>query len=441
MLKLKEYIKEHKTELENNEYVKSVGKTIQYSPVFKVKAVEMKKQGFTAREIFYSCDLPFKQFKSREYIRIWEKQYDSLGKESFFEETRGRNVNGKSGRPEKKEITAEEKVLIQEKMIEALMKENDALKKQLSQGRKVKINENNYVPTHLIFQFIDELKGKINVPLRTLCEYFKVSRSGYYKWIKSTENREKREHQDKLDFNLIKDIWDKQKEYGYLRITMCLRNDFGIVMNPKKVYRLMKKFNIQSIVRKKNPYRHLYDAYKEHHTFENLLDRKFDVNEPCTVFATDITYLIFNGQRYYLSVVKDLCTREIVAWKISQGLGLNLSIDVIDQLVERYGKDKLKNTLIHSDQGMHYTNPVYVNKLKELNIIQSMSRRGNCIDNAKMETFFGHFKDECEYYKAKDIKSLKIILKNYMHYYNNARYQWTLKKMAPAQYRSHLLAA
>ncbi len=439
--RIKDYIKKHREELEKNPYVRKVGKTIQYAPEFKIIAIELKKKGISIRGIFESHGLPYKEPKSNIYITNWTKQYEEKGKDAFYKETRGHNVNGKSGRPKKEKIITEEKVLIQEKMIEALMKENDALKKQLSQGRKVKINKNKYVPTQLIFKFIDELKNEIDVPIQTLCKYFKISRSGYYKWIKSEDKRKKREHQDKLDFKLIKDIWDKHKEYGYPRITMCLRNDIGVIMNPKKVYRLMKKFNIRSIVRKKNPYRHLYDAYKEHHYFENILDRNFDIDEPGTVFATDITYLLFNGQRYYLSVVKDLCTREIVAWKVSQGLGINLSIDVIDQLVERYGKDKLKNTLIHSDQGMHYSTPTYVNKLKELGIIQSMSRRGNCLDNAKMETFFGHFKDECKYYKAKDIKSLETILKDYMYYYNNSRYQWTLKKMAPAQYKNHLLVA
>lgn len=153
---------------------------------------------------------------------------------------------------------------------------------------------------------------------------------------------------------------------------MHLRNDLGVVMNHKKVYRLMKKNGIRSTVRIKDPYKHLKDSYKDHHTFENILDRNFDVDEPGTVFATDITYLIFNGYRYYLSVIKDLCTREIVAWKVSQNLSLDLSLDVINQLVERYGEENLKNTLIHSDQGLHYTNSMYVNKLKELNIIQSM---------------------------------------------------------------------
>ncbi|NLG81489.1 MAG: IS3 family transposase, partial [Bacilli bacterium] len=97
--------------------------------------------------------------------------------------------------------------------------------------------------------------------------------------------------------------------------------------------------------------------------------------------------------------------------------------------------------MIHSDQGGHYTNPTYVNKLKDLGVIQSMSRRGNCLDNAKMETFFDHFKDECPFFKAKSYEDIVKKLSDYMYYYNNQRYQWRLKKMAPVQYRNHLLSA
>jgi len=440
-LKLKEYVLEHREELEKNPNVSKVGKTIQYAPEFKLKAVEMKNQGYSNREIFESNNLPYSENKSRAYISKWLKQYNEQGKESLFIENRGKYSNGKAGRPKKEEITVDEKLMIQEKIIEALKMENDSLKKLLWQGKKVKGNENKFMPTKKIFEFIDELKQKIDIPTVSLCEYFDVSKSGYYKWSKNLPKQQIREEQDVSDFNLINEIWLDDKTMGYQRITMELRNEHGVIMNSKKVYRLMKKYGIRSTVRKKNPYKHLIDAYKEHYYFDNLLDRKFDVKTPGTVFATDITYLIFNNQRYYLSAVKDLCTREIVAWKVSRGLGVDLSIDVVKQMVEKYGANKIKSALIHSDQGMHYTNPTYVNLLKSLGIKQSMSRRGNCIDNAKMETFFGHFKDECKYQDAKNLGEITNIVGDYMNYYNKGRYQWTLKKMAPAQYRNHLLAA
>jgi len=438
-IKLKEYIAEHREELENNPNVSNVGKTIQYASEFKIKAAEMKIQGYSNRDIFESNNLPYSNRTSRNYILKWVKQYNELGNESFYIETRGKNSNGKSGRPKKENITVDEKVMIQDKIIEALRMENEALKKLLWQGKKVKENLNKFMPTKRIFEFIDELRQRSDIPIVSLCKYFEVSKSGYYKWVKTLSKQQLREEQDISDFNLINEVWLKDKTFGYQRITMELYYEYGVIMNAKKVYRLMKKYGIRSTVRKKNPYKHLIDAYKEHYYFDNLLDRQFDVAKPGTVFATDITYLIFNNQRYYLSVVKDLCTREIAAWKVSRGLGVDLSVDVIDQLIEKYGN--LNESLIHSDQGMHYTNPTYVNKLKLLRVNQSMSRRGNCIDNAKMETFFGHFKDECPYNEANNLNEVIKIVNTYMNYYNNKRYQWTLKKMAPVQYRNHLLAA
>ena len=443
--KIKDYIEQHRNELEKNPNVLKVDKTIKYAPEFKIKAVESKMAGYSYREIFESNDLPYKKDNVKNYLKRWMAQYDLYGKESFFEEKRGRNINGKAGRPKKeKELTSDERVLIQEKLIEALRKENEELKKEYWLGKEVKQNGNelNIKPTQDIFRYIHELKGKVKVSIEALCKYFDVSRSGYYKWVKTTPLRQFREEQDYSDFLIIKETWLKhKKKHGYLRINMDLRNDEGIVMNPKKIYRLMKKYGIQAEIRKVNPYLGIMKANKEHNYFENKLNREFDVKEPDTVFVTDITYLIFGNHKYYLSVVKELCTREIVAWKLSSSLGLKLSLDIIDQLVKKYGKKKLENIMIHSDQGSHYTNPMYVNKLKELNIVQSMSRRGNCLDNAKMETFFGHFKDECDYQQAKNYNELYKIVDNYMRYYNCKRYQWTLNKMAPIQYRNHLKAA
>lgn len=441
-IKIKEYIEKHKEDLKKNPNISKVNKTIQYSPEFKIKAVELKIAGYSNREIFELNGLPYRANKATNYISRWKSQYELYGKESFYKESRGRNINGKAGRPKKEEISVEEKVLIQERIIEAQRLEIEALKKQLRQGRKVKkINENEFMPTQLIFKFINDLKGNIKVSIQTLCKYFKVSKSGYYKWVKNAEKRKNRELQDKADFDLINFIWSKKKEYGYLRINMHLRNDLGVIMNPKKVYRLMKKYGISSTVRRKNPYAHLNDAYKQHYYFDNVLDRQFDVKKPDTVYATDITYLIWGNNRYYLSAVKDLGSSEIPVWKVSKGLGLDLSLGVIDKLVNKLGKNKMKGIMIHSDQGVHYTNPSYVTKLKGLGVIQSMSRRGNCLDNAKMETFFGHFKDECKYHEAQTFEDLVKIIDDYMNYYNNQRYQWNLKKMAPIQYRNHLLAA
>jgi len=156
---------------------------------------------------------------------------------------------------------------------------------------------------------------------------------------------------------------------------------------------------------------------------------------PEKVLCTDITYL-YNRQGHpaYLSTVKDIATNEIISWKLSRSLSIPIVLDTLENLptVE-------SETIIHSDQGVHYTHPDFIQKVATLNLKQSMSRKANCIDNSPMESFFGHLKDEVDYKETKTFQELKILIDDYMEYYNTKRYQWNLKKMTPVQYRNHLL--
>ena len=215
----------------------------------------------------------------------------------------------------------------------------------------------------------------------------------------------------------------------------------GIVMNPKKIRRLMKKYGLITQIRRKNPYRKLMQASQEHRTAPNVLNRQFDQGVPYKTFGTDITYLYYgNGQRSFLSVIRDMATGEVVAHCVSASLGLELSVGVITQAFTRLGREKLQGVLIHSDQGPHYTTPQYIKKLVELGILQSMSRKGNCLDNAPVESFFGHLKDELNLTSCDSLAQVKVAVNKYIHHYNHHRYQWTRKKMAPVEYRNHLLA-
>lgn len=168
-----------------------------------------------------------------------------------------------------------------------------------------------------------------------------------------------------------------------------------------------------------------------------MLDRKFDVSIPYTCFGTDITYVYFNYRRAYLSIIKDFCSGEIVAYKVSQNLDMRIVMDTMEIFKE--GVSKSKDAMIHSDQGFHYTSPVYIEEVQSLEMTQSMSRKGLCIDNAPTESFFGHFKDEVEYKKCKSFEELESLISNYMLYYNTERKQWDRKKMTPVEYRDHLL--
>lgn len=221
---------------------------------------------------------------------------------------------------------------------------------------------------------------------------------------------------------------------------MHLKSDYRIVMNHKKIKRIMRKYDLITKVRKRNPYKAIMKKTSEHRTFKNILNRDFKQAIPRKILCTDITYLYYaKGRKAYLSVVKDIATREILSYRLSNNLSMRFVLDSINNLQD---KDIIREkTLIHSDQGTHYTSPEYIIKVKELNLIQSMSRRGNCVDNAPIESFFGHLKDEIDLKQIMTFEELNDTIKSYMEYYNNKRYQWGLKKMTPVEYRNHLLSS
>lgn len=222
---------------------------------------------------------------------------------------------------------------------------------------------------------------------------------------------------------------------------MHLETDKGVTMNHKKIIRIMQKYRLVTKIRRKNPYKAILKKSHEHRTFDNILNRNFKQDIPQKVFCTDITYVPFGKHLAYLSAVKDIATREIVAWNLSRHLRMDIVLDTVKSMKNNDVIPSLKNILVHSDQGFHYTNPEYIAKVKGLAMAQSMSRRGNCVDNAPMETFFGHFKDEIDYKNCNTFEELRQLTAEYMNYYNTKRRQWNLKKMTPAEYRNYLLSA
>lgn len=271
------------------------------------------------------------------------------------------------------------------------------------------------------------MKKDINL----LCKITKVSKSGYYKWLKTADQVPK----DYDDYLLIKEVFEAGKSrYGWRQIRMHLERKKKIIMNHKKIIRIKNKYNLITKIRRRNPYKAIMKKTTDHRTFENKLDRNFNQIIPHRVFCTDITYLFYNNRVAYLSVIKDIATGEIVAWHASQHITMELVLGTINQM------GKYKDALIHSDQGFHYTNPEYISKVNVLEMVQSMSRKGNCIDNAPIESFFGHLKDDVDYKDCKTFEELYQFVENYIKYYNNERAQWDKNKMTPVEYRDHLFA-
>ena len=271
-----------------------------------------------------------------------------------------------------------------------------------------------------------------------LCAISHVSTSGYYRWLKTADEPD----QDRNDYLAIKEIFDKgRKKYGHRTITMKLQREKGILMNRKKVLRIMNKYGLKAKIRRRNPYKTIMRKTQEHRTCENILNREFNQLVPFRTLCTDITYLPFNNRFAYLSVIKDIASGEIVAWSLSCHMDNELVFETINnlQLFSGMNSLSLKDVLLHSDQGFQYTSPCYIELIKNIDLKQSMSRKGNCIDNSPMETFFGHLKDDIDYKNCKTFAELKQTIKEYIDYYNNERPQWELKKMTPVEYRNHLL--
>ncbi len=278
-----------------------------------------------------------------------------------------------------------------------------------------------------------------------LCKISEVSRSGYYKYFseKSMNVRKSNHNKDEIaKENILKAFNFKGRKKGARQIKMVLESEYGIKYNLKKIRRIMKKYNIVCLIRKANPYRRMMQATKEHSVLPNLLNREFKQEIPKKILLTDITYLTYsNGKRAYLSTIKDSSTNEILAYNVSPSLKIDIVLDTIDILSKNTGGSLHKDAFIHSDQGAHYTSPKFQNKVKSVGLRQSMSRRGNCWDNAPQESFFGHFKDEVDFTICTNLDNVKKEIDEYMDYYNNYRYQWNLNKMTPTQYRDHLSAA
>lgn len=272
---------------------------------------------------------------------------------------------------------------------------------------------------------------ELDYPIWLLCEIAGISRSSYYKYKKKPLKKD-----TEID-KLILDIYNKSnKRAGYRIIKLILRNDYNLTVNHKKIQRIMRENGIKSIVRKKK-----FKKPKDQGIIkENILNRDFKASKPGEKFATDITYIPTQRKMTYLCTVIDLFNNERVAWNVSDSQDKNLSIDTIKILSEKFN---LEDSIIHSDQGVHYTNKEYIDLLKELKVTQSMSRKGNCWDNDKAESFFSHFKCETIHIMSKKIKDLNDVqemTEEYMDYYINNRPQKKLGGMPPSTYKKNYIS-
>ena len=263
-----------------------------------------------------------------------------------------------------------------------------------------------------------------------MCRFFNVSRSGYYDYVKRMNIPAK-------DLALAEKIIECQskcgKTYGYRRVHIWLERQ-GIYHNPKTILRVMQKYNLLSVIRRKK-----YRNYGEHlHRYPNLLNRDFNAERPNQKWVTDISYIKTKQGTLYLSVIRDLFDNSIVAYKTGTEQNINL---VLSTIKEAKKKEKVTAELqLHSDQGFQYTSHQYFKLTKSYNITQSMSRKGNPHDNALAENFFSILKTECIYRaKLESYDEARLLINEYIYFYNNERIQLKTK-LTPLEKRSQYVA-
>ena len=263
-----------------------------------------------------------------------------------------------------------------------------------------------------------------------MCRFFEVSRSGYYDYVKRMEIPAK-------DLPLAEKIRECQnkcgKTYGYRRVHIWLERN-GIHKNPKTVLRVMQKYNLLSVIRRRRFYK-----YTEHiHKYQNLWKQNFKADRPNQKWATDISYIHTKQGVLYLSIIRDLYDNSIVAYKTGTQQTVNLVLETI-KAAKR--KEKVTAELqLHSDQGFQYTSHGYFKLTQSYNITPSMSSKGNPYDNAMAENFFSILKTECIHrVKLKTYEEARLLIGQYIHFYNNERIQLKTK-LTPMEFRSQYVA-
>jgi putative transposase len=251
-----------------------------------------------------------------------------------------------------------------------------------------------------------------------MCEFFGVSRAAYYAWVKKLDASDP----DQERMEQVQAAYEgSHKTYGYRRITLHLQIKIGLSINHKAVLRLMHKLGIRSRARKPKMYKKLEDI-STYHRYPNVLNRDFAAMKPNQKWVTDITYIRTQQGWAYLSTIKDLFDGFIVAYVLEPNNSIALVTQTLKQAKQ---KEKVTDGLIlHSDQGTQYTSQAYHVLTTEYNITPSMSRRGNCWDNAPMENFFGHLKEEdLRHFKQPTFKEAEQLIGEYVYFYNYERIQ------------------
>ncbi len=260
-----------------------------------------------------------------------------------------------------------------------------------------------------------------------------MPRSTFYYYVKRAGRPDKYE---KIKEEILNIYQENQGRYGYRRITMELHNR-GFSVNHKTVQRLMKKLGLKCVIKIKRYHSYRGEVGK---VAQNLIQRDFQADCPDQKWTTDVTQFEIAGTKLYLSPVLDMFNGEVISYTLSEHPTLSLVMEMLDKAFQKV--PDTRGLILHSDQGWQYQHEQYQKVLKDHGILQSMSRKGNCLDNAIMESFFGLFKSELLYTKEfQSVEEFKTDLEVYIDYYNNKRIKEKLKGLSPVEYRNQFFAA
>jgi transposase InsO family protein len=279
-----------------------------------------------------------------------------------------------------------------------------------------------------VIELVESLKVKY--PIKLICECLGVPRSSYYRWLKNGTRK-----RSNLEVK-IKEVCTKHKFHiGHRTVKAWLLRDFSIKVNRKTVQKIMQKYSWQCRVK---PKRKVKNSGESKLIVPNRLEQNFKASKPNEKWVTDITYIPFGQTMMYLSCIMDLYNNEVIAYQI--GLNQEVSL-VINTLKEAIEGRKVKGVILHSDQGSQYTSYAFQNLAKENGIITSMSRKGNCFDNAVIESFHSTIKSEEFYSQPREHLTNPIVvekIKNFIYHYNKIRLQAKLNYLSPIEYREQV---
>ena len=362
---------------------------------------------------------------SKGMLDNWIKNYKDMGY-NIVEQKRGRSTMPKLINKKENETDKEK--------IKRLEQENLYLKAELEYSKKLRAvvqarcSSKEESTTEEKVNVVSELR--LTYPLMILLKVSSLAKSVYYYTLSKTNKDDK----NKEIINKIKEIFINNKErYGYRRVTLELRNQ-GYNINHKKVYRLMLKLGLKPLKRN----RRKYSSYKGTvgKIADNLIERDFNADKPNQKWYTDVTEFNLRGEKCYLSPILDGFNGEVISYNTSKSPNLEQINDMLNKAFNK--NNNLEGLIFHSDQGWQYQHQSYQQRLKNKGIKQSMSRKGNSMDNGMMENFFGILKTEMFYdqeNKYKNIDELILAIDDYINYYNYDRIKEKLKGLSPVNYR------